>query len=78
MKTHRADRKVENGMPEQPIDKLLRLEEVLAQVSVGRSKLYDMIQLEEFPEPVKIGRGSRWSQIEVQGWIQEQKNRRAA
>lgn len=65
-------------MTAESIDKLLKLEEVLEQVSVGKSKLYDMIQLEEFPEPIKVGRGSRWSQLEVQGWIQEQKNRRAA
>lgn len=65
-------------MMEQVTDKLLKLDEVLAQISLGKTKLYDMIQLEEFPEPIKLGRGSRWSQIEVQAWIEEQKNNRAA
>ena len=61
-----------------PLDRLIKIEDVLEQVGCGRSKLYDMIQLEEFPAPVKLGRYSRWSQIEVQGWIEQMKRKRAA
>ncbi|MGQ7957048.1 helix-turn-helix transcriptional regulator [Pseudomonas sp. SP16.1] len=61
-----------------PLDRLIKIDEVLEQVGCGRTKLYDMIQLEEFPPPVKLGRYSRWSQIEVQGWIEVMKQSRAA
>ena len=61
-----------------PLDRLIKIEEVLEQVGCGSTKIYDMIQLEEFPPPVKLGRYSRWSQVEVQGWIEQMKQSRAA
>ena len=60
------------------IDSLLTVKEVLDMVSLGKTKLYDMIQLEEFPEPIKLGSLSRWSLLEVQEWIAQQKMNRAA
>lgn len=65
-------------MNNKPLDRLIKIEEVMLQIGMGRTKLYDMIQLEEFPSPVKLGRYSRWSQIEVQDWIEQQKQNRAA
>lgn len=65
-------------MNTKPLDRLIKIEEVMQQICIGRTKLYDMIQLEEFPAPIKLGRYSRWSQIEVQGWIEQQKQSRAA
>lgn len=65
-------------MNTKPFDRLMRIEEVMDQICVGRTKLYDMIQLEEFPPPIKLGRFSRWSQLEVQDWIEQQKANRAA
>lgn len=65
-------------MTQKPLDRLIKIEDVMQQVGIRRTKLYDMIQLEEFPAPVKLGRYSRWSQIEVQDWIEEQKQSRAA
>jgi prophage regulatory protein len=65
-------------MNNRPLDRLIKIEEVMLQIGMGRTKLYDMIQLEEFPAPVKLGRYSRWSQLEVQDWIEQQKGRRAA
>lgn len=65
-------------MTTKPLDRLMKIEEVMQQVCIGRTKLYDMIQLEEFPAPIKLGRYSRWSQIEVQDWIEQQKQSRAA
>jgi prophage regulatory protein len=65
-------------MTTKPLDRLIKIEEVMQQVCIGRTKLYDMIQLEEFPAPIKLGRYSRWSQIEVQDWIEQQKQSRAA
>lgn len=61
-----------------PLDRLIKLEDVMHQVGIGKTKIYDMIQFEEFPAPVKLGRYSRWSQIEIQEWIEEKKGRRAA
>ncbi|BAU76164.1 helix-turn-helix transcriptional regulator [Metapseudomonas furukawaii] len=65
-------------MNNKPLDRLIKIEEVMLQIGMGRTKLYDMIQLEEFPAPVKLGRYSRWSQLEVQDWIEQQKGKRAA
>lgn len=65
-------------MTQKPLDRLIKIEDVMQQVGIRRTKLYDMIQLEEFPAPVKLGRYSRWSQIEVQDWIEQQKQSRAA
>ncbi|MCY1368046.1 Prophage CP4-57 regulatory protein (AlpA) [compost metagenome] len=65
-------------MNNRPLDRLIKIEEVMLQIGMGRTKLYDMIQLEEFPAPIKLGRYSRWSQIEVQDWIEQQKQSRAA
>lgn len=65
-------------MSQKPLDRLIKIEEVMLQIGMGRTKLYDMIQLEEFPAPVKLGRYSRWSQLEVQDWIEQQKGKRAA
>lgn len=61
-----------------PLDRLIKLEDVMHQVGIGKTKIYDMIQFEEFPAPVKLGRYSRWSQIEIQEWIEDQKGKRAA
>ncbi|USR38130.1 AlpA family phage regulatory protein [Ectopseudomonas hydrolytica] len=61
-----------------PMDRLIKIEDVLDQVGCSRSKLYLMIQFEEFPAQVKLGRYSRWSQLEVQSWIESMKQKRAA
>lgn len=65
-------------MSQQPLDRLIKLEDVMHQVGMGKTKIYDMIQFEEFPAPIKLGRYSRWSQLEIQEWIEEQKGKRAA
>lgn len=65
-------------MTQRPLDRLIKIEEVMQQIGMGRTKLYDMIQLEEFPAPIKLGRYSRWSLLEVQDWIEVQKGNRAA
>ncbi|MGE6790861.1 helix-turn-helix transcriptional regulator [Pseudomonas guineae] len=65
-------------MKDRPLDRLIKIEEVMAQVGMGKTKIYDLIQLEDFPIPIKLGRYSRWSQIEIQNWIEQQKQKRAA
>lgn len=65
-------------MTTKPLDRLIKIEEVMQQVGMGKTKIYELLQFEEFPQPVKLGRFSRWSQLEVQAWIEEQKKNRAA
>ncbi|EKM93556.1 MULTISPECIES: helix-turn-helix transcriptional regulator [Pseudomonadaceae] len=64
-------------MSQKQLDRLIKIEEVISQVGMGRTKIYGMLQFEEFPEPIKLGRYSRWSQLEIQEWIEEQKGKRA-
>lgn len=63
---------------QKPLDRLITIKEVISQVGMGRTKIYEMLQFEEFPAPIKLGRYSRWSQLEIQAWIEEQKEKRAA
>jgi len=50
-------------------DRLISVHEVLAQVGVGKSKLYQLIRKKEFPAPRKIGHRSGWLESKVQAWI---------
>ena len=63
-------------MSQQPLDRLIKLEDVMHQVGMGKTKIYDMIQFEEFPAPVKLGRYSRWSQLEVRRYPEQDPPRR--
>jgi len=60
------------------IDTLIKLPEVCRHVGFGKSAIYEMIAAGTFPEPIKLGCASRWSQLEVQGWITQQKAARKA
>lgn len=65
-------------MTTKPLDRLIKIEEVMQQVGMGKTKIYELLQFEEFPQPIKLGRFSRWSQLEVQDWIEDKKQDRAA
>lgn len=54
---------------EQSDIRLLRIDQVLEKVPVGRSSLYRMIRAGEFPEPSKRDGMSFWSGSEVDNWI---------
>lgn len=54
------------------IEKLLSVHGVLDQVSVSRSKLYQLMRAGRFPRPRLIEGKSLWLQSEVQAWIAEQ------
>ncbi len=41
-------------------------------VSMGRSRIYALIDEGEFPPPIKIGRSSRWLKSEIDSWINKQ------
>jgi predicted DNA-binding transcriptional regulator AlpA len=43
-----------------------------AYVTMGRSRIYGLIDEGKFPPPIKIGRSSRWLKSEVDYWIHSQ------
>lgn len=47
----------------------LRLPQVLAMISLGRSAWLQAVQDGSAPKPRKIGRASVWNQSEVQAWM---------
>lgn len=61
---------------------LLRLPRVLERVPYSRSTLYQMIADGRFPKPVKIGgqasRAVFWDAAEIERWIAERLERKAA
>jgi prophage regulatory protein len=62
------------------LDRLIKLPEVIDQVGISRSQIYNLISLKRFPAPLKIGgstegigsRSARWSQNQIQDWIRQQ------
>ena len=54
-------------------DRIIRLPEVVSQVGLKKSTIYDMIKREAFPKQIKLGRMSGWSERDVQEWIEHQK-----
>lgn len=54
------------------MEKLIRLEEVKAQIGFGRSFIYASIKEGGFPAPVKVGKHAvAWRQSEIESWIAE-------
>lgn len=51
-------------------DRIIRLPEVVSQVGLKKSTIYDMIKRETFPKQIKLGRMSVWSEREIQEWIE--------
>jgi predicted DNA-binding transcriptional regulator AlpA len=55
---------------------LLAFEPVSNYVSMGRSRVYALIDDGKFPPPIKIGRSSRWLKSEIDAWIAAQASAR--
>ena len=55
-----------------PIGRLLKLEDVCANVGLSKTKIYRSIKNEilPFPKPIKIGKASRWLEREIVEWKQ--------
>ena len=63
----------------EPIDRLLRLPEVMAATGLGRSAVYAKMATGEFPASVPVSAKSRgWVQSEVARWIKERIEARKA
>ncbi len=56
-------------MTEQPL--LLRAEEAARLLSIGRSKVFEMMARDELPGVVRIGRSVRISRSALERWIAE-------
>jgi prophage regulatory protein len=50
-------------------DRLLRLDDVLKIVGLGKTKLYALIQEGSFPPGFSIGRARLWRWSVVQDWV---------
>ncbi len=50
--------------------RILRIKEVIEKTSIGRTKLYEMMDAGDFPRSIKLGaRSVGWVETEVDGWI---------
>ena len=54
------------------IERLLTVHAVLEQISMSRSKVYQLMRAGRFPKPRMIEGKTLWLQSEVQAWIAEQ------
>jgi len=51
--------------------RILRIKEVIKKTSIGRTKLYEMMESGDFPGSIKLGAKSvGWVDTEVEEWIQ--------
>lgn len=60
-------------------ERILRLPEVKARTTLGRSTIYDAITRGDFPQPMKLGlRAVGWIEAEVDAWVEARKAQRKA
>ncbi len=59
--------------PPTPIaEKLLRLPEVEARVSIRKSQIYACVKAKTFPAPIKLStRAVAWTESSISNWINE-------
>lgn len=56
-------------------ERLIKLDEVIRRVGLGRSMIYRLISEGKFPAPYKLSPGaSRWSEQSVSAWIDDVKD----
>ncbi len=56
-------------------ERLMKLEEVIRRVGLGKSMIYRLISQGRFPAPYKLSAAaSRWSEHEVVAWIADVKD----
>jgi len=56
---------------EQPVDRLIRLPEVLSLTGFSKSLLYQLVRRGQFPKPHKVGRAVLWKLSEVNRFISD-------
>ena len=50
---------------------LLTMEDVARELSLGRSKIFEMAARGELPAPIRLGRNVRISRMALERWIEE-------
>lgn len=51
--------------------RVLKLKEVLAKTSLGKTTLYALLKKSQFPKPINLGvRAVGWPESEIESWIQ--------
>lgn len=56
-------------------ERLIKLDEVIRRVGLGKSMIYRLISQDKFPAPYKLSPGaSRWSEQAVVAWIDDVKD----
>lgn len=59
--------------------RLIRLKEVQQRVALKQTAIYDRMRRGDFPKPIKLSeKCAAWVESEVEEWIRQQANRRAA
>ncbi len=57
---------------ETPVERFIKLGEVLLMTGRSKSATYDDIKAGKFPKPIKLGSASRWSLRAVTAWMDQQ------
>jgi len=61
-----------------PLDRLMRIREVQAATSMGRTTIYKLIREGDFPAPTQLTPGAvAWFEDEVRGWLALRRSRRS-
>ena len=53
-------------------ERLIPLQDVIAQTGIMRTNIYARIARGTFPAPIKIGTASRWQESKIQEWVAQQ------
>lgn len=54
------------------MERLLRLQDVLARTGLSKSTIYRMVGAQTFPKPVKVGgKTVRWRESDIDGWMSQ-------
>lgn len=74
-----VDRELRDGRGSGPVDRLIRIEELMHITSLNRTSIYREIGRGAFPRPVKVtgGRATAWLESEVNSWLDGLRHARA-
>lgn len=54
----------------EPLDRLLTIKQITAEIGISRSTIYRRIREGAFPKPVRIGpRATRWRESAIRVWV---------
>lgn len=54
----------------------LTVNEIMTQLKISKTTVYDLVKRRGFPKPLRIGGSSRWIEEEVSAYLEEQKAKR--